>query len=76
VILYVAAMTITAWLSAERYIQMKEFHSLSAYSGAVLFLISDSAWAVNYFVRKRRFTQLLILSTYFVAQWLIAVSVH
>jgi uncharacterized membrane protein YhhN len=76
VILYVAAMTIMAWLSAERYIQMKEFHSLSAYSGAVLFLISDSAWAVNYFVRKRRLAQVLILSTYFVAQWLIAVSVH
>jgi uncharacterized membrane protein YhhN len=76
VILYVAAMTIMAWLSAERYIQMKESHALSAYVGAVLFLISDSAWAANNFVRKRRFSQVLILSTYFAAQWLIAVSIH
>ncbi|MCX6578427.1 MAG: lysoplasmalogenase [Candidatus Aminicenantes bacterium] len=76
VIFYVAAMTIMAWLSAERYIQMKESHALSAYVGAVLFLISDSAWAVNNFVRKRRFTQVLILSSYFAAQWLIAVSIH
>ncbi len=76
VIVYVAAMTVVAWLSAERYIQIKEFHALSAYSGAVLFLISDSAWAVNNFVRKRRFAQILILSTYFAAQWHIAISIH
>ena len=74
--LYVAAMTIMAWFSAERYLQMKELHALSACSGAVLFLVSDSAWAVNHLVRKRRFGQILILSTYFAALWLIAVSIH
>jgi len=76
VILYVSAMIIMAWLSAGRYLQMKELHALSACSGAVLFLISDSAWAMNHFVRKRRLGQILILGTYFAAQWLIAVSIH
>jgi len=76
VFLYIAAMTIMAWLSAERSIQLKELRALSACSGAVLFLISDSAWAMNHFVRKRKLGQILILSTYFVAQWLIAASIH
>jgi len=76
VILYVVAMTIMAWLSAERYLQMREIHALSAYTGAVLFLISDSAWALNQFVRKHKFGQVLILTTYFAAQWLIAISVY
>jgi hypothetical protein len=43
--------------------------------GALLFLISDSSLAVNRFLKKRRLGQALTLSTYFLAQWFIALSV-
>jgi len=76
VLLYVAAMTIMVWLAAERYNQIREIHALSAYTGAVLFLISDSAWALDQFIRKHRHSQILILASYFAAQVLIALSVH
>jgi len=46
-----------------------------ACSLAVLFVISDSALAINRFRGRYRSAQALILSTYFAAQWLIARSV-
>src|SRR5947209_5719242 len=45
-----------------------------AFLGAVLFIISDSFLAVDRFKRHFRSAQLLILTTYFTAQWLIALS--
>jgi uncharacterized membrane protein YhhN len=41
----------------------------------VLFIVSDSALAVNRFRGQYQSAQALILSTYFAAQWLIARSV-
>ncbi|HIC51136.1 MAG TPA: lysoplasmalogenase, partial [Candidatus Marinimicrobia bacterium] len=43
--------------------------------GAVLFLISDGLLAINRFMRPFRVAQAVILTTYFTAQWLIALSV-
>jgi len=62
--------------AAERYIQVGSTSSLLGLCGAVLFLISDGILAVNRFLRPFRAAQAIILSTYFVAQWLIALSVR
>lgn len=43
--------------------------------GAVLFVASDSMIAINRFQGHFRLAELLILVTYFTAQWLIALSV-
>jgi uncharacterized membrane protein YhhN len=48
--------------------------SLLAMMGAILFILSDSALAVDRFKGRFRGAQALILSTYFTAQWLIALS--
>jgi uncharacterized membrane protein YhhN len=48
---------------------------LLAFVGACLFAISDSALALNRFRRSFRSAQFLILSTYYAAQCLIALSV-
>jgi len=43
--------------------------------GAVLFIVSDSVLAWNRFRKKFQNAQTVILSTYYAAQWLIALSV-
>lgn len=43
--------------------------------GAAFFLVSDGALALNRFRQPWRSAQLLILSTYYIAQWFIAMSV-
>jgi uncharacterized membrane protein YhhN len=75
VIIYMLVITAMGWLACERGLQLKEMKALSAGLGALLFLISDSSLAVNRFLKKRRLGQALTLSTYFLAQWFIALSV-
>ena len=43
--------------------------------GAVLFTISDTVLAFNKFYKKIRFAEPIILSTYFIAQLLFALSI-
>ena len=44
--------------------------------GAVLFVISDSALALNRFRRRYKGADAVVLGTYYIAQWLIALSVE
>jgi uncharacterized membrane protein YhhN len=74
VIVYILAISAMALTAIERYVQTGGPASLAACTGAVLFLISDSVLAVDRFVRPFRAAQAAILSTYFAAQALIAVS--
>ena len=46
-----------------------------ALAGAVLFVISDSLWACNFIVKRCKKVQVLILGPYYLAQWLIVLSV-
>jgi uncharacterized membrane protein YhhN len=62
--------------AAERYIHVDSPGSLWGLEGAVLFLISDGVLAINRFMRSFRAAQAVILTTYFTAQWLIALSVQ
>lgn len=74
VIVYTAVISLMAWLALTRWLAMEERGSLLALAGALLFIVSDSILALNRFKARIRHAQLLILSTYFTAQWLIALS--
>jgi uncharacterized membrane protein YhhN len=75
VLVYMVVILVMAWQAWERWNQTGQSQALLAFLGAVLFLISDSALAVNRFRGGYKSAQALILSTYFAAQWLIARSV-
>lgn len=48
--------------------------NLSVKLGAILFFISDFVLSYNKFIKKVRFSETLILSTYYAAQFLIAIG--
>jgi uncharacterized membrane protein YhhN len=75
VLVYMMVILVMAWQAWERWSQIGQSATLLAFLGAVLFLISDSALAINRFRGRYESAQALILSTYFAAQWLIALSV-
>lgn len=75
VLVYMVVILVMAWQAWERWSQTGQSEALLAFLGAVLFLISDSALAVNRFQGQYQSAPVLILSTYFAAQWLIARSV-
>jgi uncharacterized membrane protein YhhN len=84
VIVYAAALTVMAWQACERAwaarsatpAEIVGFGGVLAAAGAVLFVASDSALAVNRFVRQFRGADALVLGTYFAAQTLIALSIR
>jgi len=75
VLVYELVIVMMAWRAVERWAQIGDTGALLALAGAILFVISDSVWAINQFVRRYKSAQALILSSYFCAQWLIALSV-
>ena len=74
VIVYMIAILLMGWAAASRWLIAGQEGSRLAFLGAILFIISDSALAIDRFKGRFRSAQLLILSTYFTAQWLIALS--
>ena len=74
VLLYMVAILVMGWAAASRWLMTGQQGSLLAFVGAILFIASDSVLAVEKFKGRFRSAQLLILSTYFAAQWLIALS--
>lgn len=74
VLLYIAVILVMAWRALCRWEQMGTTGALMAAVGALLFVISDSALALNRFRKPYPSAQLLILSTYYPAQILIALS--
>ena len=75
VLFYVLAIMAMAWQAAERWELSGDASSLLALAGALLFLVSDSALAFNRFRAPFHSAQAIVLSTYYAAQWLIALSV-
>ena len=73
--IYEVAIMVMAWRALERMLQTGNTSAALAFAGAVLFVISDSAWAYNFFGRRFMNAQLLILGTYYCAQWLIVLSI-
>ncbi len=75
IIFYVIIIMIMAWAALERYNSLPTLGITLAASGAVLFMISDAVLALNKFRRPFFSAELIILTTYFTAQWFLAVSV-
>jgi uncharacterized membrane protein YhhN len=75
VIIYILVIITMARAALERSIQLPGTAALAAAAGGVFFVISDSILAFDRFVKPFRSAQAFILSAYFAAQWLIALSV-
>jgi uncharacterized membrane protein YhhN len=74
VIVYMLVIILMAWQAFNRWMTTGQEGSALAFTGALLFVVSDSILAVNRFKRAFPSAQLYIMSTYFMAQWLIALS--
>jgi uncharacterized membrane protein YhhN len=75
VIVYSLALAAMSWLALSKTIEHHNHHTFHAFIGSVLFVASDSLLAFAKFKSSFRFAEVLILSTYFLAQWFIALSV-
>jgi uncharacterized membrane protein YhhN len=75
VAVYILSLTVMTGLAANRYILSGGGAAFRAFLGAILFLISDAILAINKFARKIPFGRAANLSLYFIAQWLLALSI-
>ena len=73
VVVYMLVILVMGWQSFNRL--DVEAGGLAAVVGALLFMLSDSILAINRFRQHFHLAQLLILGTYFAAQWFIAQSI-
>ncbi|MCP4425244.1 MAG: lysoplasmalogenase [Chloroflexi bacterium] len=76
VIVYILAILTMAWQALGRWTALETTGALLAAAGAVLFVISDSVLALDRFRQKFASARVIVLSTYWIAQWLIAFSTH
>lgn len=74
--IYLIVILSMAWQAASRWATTRNLQTELAAFGAMLFVASDSMIAINRFYGRFRLADLLILASYFVAQWLIALSVQ
>ncbi|HML24649.1 MAG TPA: lysoplasmalogenase [Aggregatilinea sp.] len=75
VLAYVGVILIMAWQAANRWLETRDAAGALALFGAYLFVASDSVLAVNRFRGPVKRAPFWVLSTYFAAQLLIALSV-
>jgi len=76
VLAYVVVILVMGWRAYERWAQIGQGAALLAFLGALLFILSDSVLAINRFRGHFEVARALSLSTYFAAQWLIALSIR
>ena len=75
VILYMIALLTMGVLATTRYLATPNDGTTLAALGALLFVASDSVLAIDRFRHAFASAQFFILSTYFLAQWCLAMSV-
>lgn len=75
VIVYATAIALMSWMALSRYLQFNDNQTLLALLGSVFFVASDSLLAYNKFKSPIPLSAIWVLGTYFLAQWLIALSV-
>ncbi len=75
VFVYVSVISAMVWMAWEGLLQLGGYGPGLAASGAVLFLFSDAILAWNRFRKKFRSAETIILSTYYLSLFLIALSV-
>ena len=76
VIIYAAVLMLMGWQAAEQWWQVRDTSMLLAMVGAMLFVLSDTTLALNKFRGPVPHRDLIIMSTYYGAQFLIAWSVY
>jgi uncharacterized membrane protein YhhN len=74
VIMYILTILLMAGQALGRWSLLDNPGALLAAIGSVLFVISDAALALNRFRQPFKTADALVLSTYWAAQWLIALS--
>jgi len=72
---YVMVILLMGWQALGQWIQIDRWGTLLALFGALLFIASDSVLAIDRFKQPFKSARLIVLSTYFSAQWLIALSI-
>lgn len=72
--IYALAILIMAWQSFGNWQLTDQLPALLAFIGALLFVVSDLVLTLNRFKFSFQAAQTIILSTYYAAQWLIALS--
>jgi len=76
VLVYMLVIMTMAWQSVIRWrANQNDVRRFSAVVGAILFVISDSTIAFSRFRGRSDISDGLIMTTYFAAQWLIAMSI-
>ncbi len=75
VVVYVSVIATMAWQAIARWRRLGSTDAAMAAAGATLFLVSDSALALRKFRGDFPASALVVLGTYWVAQWCIARSV-
>lgn len=75
VAVYMGVILVMGWQATERWLSLGGPGALLAVVGAILFVISDSTLALDKFRGQFASARAIVLSTYFAAQWLIALSV-
>ena len=75
VAIYITIIIVMGWFAIERYTNLQTIGSLYGTIGAIFFIISDAVLAYNKFKNQFYYAELIVLSSYFIAQWLIALSV-
>ena len=75
-VVYAAVLMVMGWQAAEMWLTWRDWSTLAAMLGAVLFMLSDSTLALNKFRAPVAQSDTIIMSTYWAAQLLIAWSVR
>lgn len=75
VVLYVAVILFMLWQAAEVWLAIGDRSSALALVCAIFFCLSDSTLALNKFRRPFAAATVVVMTTYYLAQWLIALSV-
>ncbi len=75
IIIYITMVMIMVWMAVERFHSDPTLRTILPTIGAILFMISDAVLALNKFRKPFYYAELIILTTYFTAQWFLAVSV-
>jgi uncharacterized membrane protein YhhN len=75
VVIYALTITMMGRFAMNRFLNLESIESALAFAGALVFIASDSLLAYDKFKKAIPKKDIYILGTYFLAQWLIALSI-
>lgn len=75
VFIYLSVIVLMGWQAIQLNAYWGTTSTLFAMVGSILFMVSDASLALNRFVKPLPQVQLIVLGTYYLAQWCIASSI-